>query len=617
MGSVLSAEQDELPATAVEFIREIIEAYGTERSEELVPLYDYVDIDEDDPDDSDDSDSECDDEAQEKEGTGDNDQDNNDCDSGGDNDNDNDNDDDSDSENEFVVVEVEGTELGMDVVMALSKVLLQSKSSAKISGLRLVNCGLSVKGGVLSALLSGLPGANNLRILDFSENELGSAGAALLVHALADVSPLQQLFLTEAGLGDEGALKVVSLMCRHRRAKPNEEKEEIEQRGGGQNVKYIELSGNDITAAGMSMLMRKVAALRLFGKIDVSDASESLQADLKKTLKSTSCTAASTTATPSAASSSSLSSPMLRVQQQQSGGRRRGGTISALHSSGPPKANSTAGDPLPDWPRTESARFKVGCAETIGRRSDMQDTTVVRGRFRDRDDEDLFCVFDGHGTKESARYVAKHLSDVLAAKLDELADAHDDDGAHAAAALEDDAVAQALVATFEELHLQIKEWAFKNGTTAAVALFRGDRLWVANLGDSRAVLSRNAKALRLSIDHKASDGAERQRIEAMGGTVVNGRVSGMLQVSRALGDQICAPYVSHVPHIERVTIDRDSDRFLIVACDGLFDIFVDQLAVAIASRQDDPERAANMLMNQAFLSGSTDNISIIVIHLWN
>lgn len=64
-------------------------------------------------------------------------------------------------------------------------------------------------------------------------------------------------------------------------------------------------------------------------------------------------------------------------------------------------------------------------------------------------------------------------------------------------------------------------------------------LYVANAGDSRAVLCRAGAAVELSEDHKPEDPPERARINAAGGTVTaDGRVNDGLNLSRAIGDHI-------------------------------------------------------------------------------
>ena len=61
-------------------------------------------------------------------------------------------------------------------------------------------------------------------------------------------------------------------------------------------------------------------------------------------------------------------------------------------------------------------------------------------------------------------------------------------------------------------------------------------IYCGNVGDSRAILSRNGQVVELSVDHKASRADEQNRIEKAGGYVVNGRAQGVLAVSRAFGD---------------------------------------------------------------------------------
>mmetsp|Transcript_53828 Transcript_53828/g.73755 ORF Transcript_53828/g.73755 Transcript_53828/m.73755 type:complete len:93 (+) Transcript_53828:517-795(+) len=77
------------------------------------------------------------------------------------------------------------------------------------------------------------------------------------------------------------------------------------------------------------------------------------------------------------------------------------------------------------------------------------------------------------------------------------------------------------------------------GSTAVVVLVLGNKLVCANLGDARAVLSRNGKALDLSVDYKASRKDEQARIKSQGGYIVFGRVLGRLAVTRAFGDFDC------------------------------------------------------------------------------
>ena len=72
-----------------------------------------------------------------------------------------------------------------------------------------------------------------------------------------------------------------------------------------------------------------------------------------------------------------------------------------------------------------------------------------------------------------------------------------------------------------------------SGSTSVSCLLMGCGagrvLYTANVGDSRAVLCRAGRAIRLSYDHKASDAAEQKRIEGAGGFVLRRRVLGILR----------------------------------------------------------------------------------------
>lgn len=59
---------------------------------------------------------------------------------------------------------------------------------------------------------------------------------------------------------------------------------------------------------------------------------------------------------------------------------------------------------------------------------------------------------------------------------------------------------------------------------------------MANAGDSRAVLSRQGKAIPLSVDHKPDVEAEAKRIEKAGGQIINGRINGGVNLTRSIGD---------------------------------------------------------------------------------
>eukprot|EP00878_Enallax_costatus_P000692 GHUV01000801.1.p1 GENE.GHUV01000801.1~~GHUV01000801.1.p1 ORF type:complete len:940 (+),score=301.24 GHUV01000801.1:405-3224(+) len=167
------------------------------------------------------------------------------------------------------------------------------------------------------------------------------------------------------------------------------------------------------------------------------------------------------------------------------------------------------------------------------------------------------------------------------------------------------------------------------GSTAVVALVGTHRVWIANCGDSRAVLSRGGVAVQVTDDHKPEREDEAERVEKAGGQVLywNGhRVMGVLAMSRAIGDHCLRPYVIPEPEIT-VFARHARDEILLLASDGLWDVLSNQEATDLAlrsikrarekgaSRKAAARVAATVLTKAAVDRGSRDNITVVIIDL--
>jgi serine/threonine protein phosphatase PrpC len=161
-----------------------------------------------------------------------------------------------------------------------------------------------------------------------------------------------------------------------------------------------------------------------------------------------------------------------------------------------------------------------------------------------------------------------------------------------------------------------------SGSTAVTCIIKNEGpnkiIYTANAGDSRAVLCRDTKAIRLSKDHKADDPVEVRRIEEAGGFVLKQRVCGILAVARSLGDHSLKRFVTGKPFTSSITVGgRQSCPFAIIACDGLWDVMSDQDAVDIvlkAMEQRTEHQASSWLIKEAMNKQSTDNISVLVVY---
>ncbi|KDQ15204.1 hypothetical protein BOTBODRAFT_31871 [Botryobasidium botryosum FD-172 SS1] len=137
-------------------------------------------------------------------------------------------------------------------------------------------------------------------------------------------------------------------------------------------------------------------------------------------------------------------------------------------------------------------------------------------------------------------------------------------------------------------------------------------LYTANVGDARAVLCSAGEAIRLTHDHKGSDKGEVKRIKEAGGFVLNNRVNGVLAVTRSLGDSAMKEFVVGTPYTTTVEL-TDSDEFLILACDGLWDVLKDQEAVDLVRRETDAQKASEILVKHALDNYSQDNVTVLVV----
>jgi len=218
-------------------------------------------------------------------------------------------------------------------------------------------------------------------------------------------------------------------------------------------------------------------------------------------------------------------------------------------------------------------------------------------------------VYDGHGGPETARFINDHLFN----HLRKFATEHK--------CISVDVIRKAFQATEEGfLSLVSREWSLKPqiasvGSCCLVGVICSGTLYVANLGDSRAVLGRLVKAtgevvaMQLSSEHNACNEEVRQelrlahpddpQIVVLKHNVW--RVKGLIQISRSIGDVYLKrpeynreplhskfrlretfqrPILSSDPQITEHRI-QPSDQFAIFASDGLWEHLSNQEAVEL------------------------------------
>lgn len=178
-------------------------------------------------------------------------------------------------------------------------------------------------------------------------------------------------------------------------------------------------------------------------------------------------------------------------------------------------------------------------------RSTMEDAHCVVDGFGGDPGTGYFGIYDGHGGRNVAEYLRLHLHNNVERELREKGDR---------------SVEECLKSAFLLTDIECAETGEQaSGSTAIVCMVRRQAakryVYTANVGDARAVLCHAGVAVRLSKDHKATDAAERARIEAAGGFVIRKRVMGVLAVARSFGDFVLKKFVPAEPYTSTTKLD--------------------------------------------------------------
>lgn len=274
-------------------------------------------------------------------------------------------------------------------------------------------------------------------------------------------------------------------------------------------------------------------------------------------------------------------------------------------------------------------KLQVGEAHRQGNRDTMEDAHIVDAHYYDDYHKfdivatktrpfALFGVLDGHGGGFASRFMAQSLHHGIRERL--MRRMHP-------------------VKAIGLAHMRAECDYFDmfpnkdDGSTAVLVMLetRNGRMWISNVGDSRAILCRNKRAFPLTKDQDAKNSKERARIKAANGDIdEDGYINDSVQPARALGD-INSKYlvdedgslayslaVVANPEIRSVQL-RDDDEFILLACDGLFEQKGNGYWISQARRymKDGftPEETAKKLVKMAIVGGSSDNVSCVIVKL--
>ena len=296
--------------------------------------------------------------------------------------------------------------------------------------------------------------------------------------------------------------------------------------------------------------------------------------------------------------------------------------------------------------------IRYGLSSMQGWRSSMEDSHSALISIPTLGDNiSWFAVFDGHNGSNISSHCSSHLLEAIISNKTFV-----------------EAVKKQMQLSIEEFQKKVtdgiisaflqfdkkmqnsKEILIKNprssgGSTAICAFITDKYIIICNCGDSRGVLSGRditgdssyhvSRPILATADHKPSEPIETKRIEQAGGNVYNNRINGHLAVSRALGDFEYKDSQSFIADLfswaikakpQLVTAEPDiyikqrdpvADEFVVLACDGIWDVMSnEELVQFISSRMkitDDLEIISNEVVDACLGKGSQDNQTIIII----
>ncbi|KAL1195600.1 Protein phosphatase 2C and cyclic nucleotide-binding/kinase domain-containing protein [Cardamine amara subsp. amara] len=272
-----------------------------------------------------------------------------------------------------------------------------------------------------------------------------------------------------------------------------------------------------------------------------------------------------------------------------------------------------------------------------------QDSFAIHTPFGSNSDDHFFGVFDGHGEfgTQCSQFVKRRLCENLLRHGRFRVDPAE-------------ACNAAFLSTNSQLHADVVDDSM-SGTTAITVMVRGRTIYVANAGDSRAVLAEKRDgdlvAVDLSIDQTPFRPDELERVKLCGARVLtldqieglknpdvqcwgteedddgdpprlwvpNGMYPGTA-FTRSIGDSI-AETIGVVANPEIAVIELTPDNpFFVVASDGVFEFISSQTVVDMVAKHKDPRDACAAIVAESYrlwlqYETRTDDITIIVVHI--
>ena len=209
----------------------------------------------------------------------------------------------------------------------------------------------------------------------------------------------------------------------------------------------------------------------------------------------------------------------------------------------------------------------------------------------------LFGIFDGHGGTDVVKFVKNRLPQLIKIYLNDLFPV-------------EIAFKNAFKKVDDELKFFDSEYI---GTTATLILIKDNKIYCANVGDTKAYIIYDKTYKQISNDHKCTNEDERKRITEIGGKIIKNRVMGQLILTRTLGDLYVKQFgVINTPDINVYDIN-ETINYIIIASDGVWDVVDLDTITNMGKAGKNVGEFCKDIVKLAINKGTKDNVSCIVV----
>lgn len=235
-----------------------------------------------------------------------------------------------------------------------------------------------------------------------------------------------------------------------------------------------------------------------------------------------------------------------------------------------------------------------------GRRNHMEDyfSNDTNNKFS------IFSIFDGHGGKSVSFYCAKNFNNYLKTNIKK------------------NITNKEITELYYQFDKNFKKYN-KVGSTAVTVIFYNNFLYFLNLGDSKAFLYNLEKdsILYETKTHKPSMGKEFDRIHDVGHVVIDNRINGCLNLSRAFGDFNLKKSVISKPSIFRINLTKSKEDlikkkyYIVIGSDGVFDYIDKKIIINILRNENDDlnYKCKKIIKDCYTIYNCKDNITLTLI----